>query len=142
PLQTIPSLRSSQTAHLVLDSTKKRFQVLSLQKLVLDSTSVDQKEESPMNPHSLPTRHGANRAEAERIARPLLWLIKDRTTAHPSEIQWQRMGEALLQGDAPADQLAEWIHGSGGKAAFRQFGDILDEGTFNQSNQPQPLRTF
>jgi hypothetical protein len=95
-----------------------------------------------MNPHSLPTRHGANRAEAERIARPLLWLIKDRTTAHPSEDQWQRMGEALLQGDAPADQLAEWIHGSGGKAAFRQFGDILDESSFNQSNLPQPLRTF
>ncbi len=95
-----------------------------------------------MELHALPTRHGANQAEAERIAKPLLWLIRDRSAAHPNEDQWQRMGKALLRGDAPADQLAEWIHSSGSNAAFDQFNKTLNSGAFDQTDLPQPLRTF
>lgn len=95
-----------------------------------------------MDLQTVPLRHGVDRAEAERIARPLLWLIRDRRAAAPGEQQWQRMGEALLVGDPPADDLAKWVRGEGGGSAFGQFKKILDSGEFDQKDMAPPLRAF
>ncbi|MCK0165196.1 oxygenase MpaB family protein [Marinobacter sp. S6332] len=95
-----------------------------------------------MNLQQLPSRHGIDRAEAERIAKPLLWLIHDRKAAIPDENQWQHLGEALMKGDPVADDLARWVRGDGGGAAFAQFKKIVDSGDFDQEGLAPPLRAF
>lgn len=94
----------------------------------------------------IPTRHGANKNKAMRIAKPLLFTIRDRTSATPDSAQWQRMGEALLQGDPVADQLASWIQGDGtegsGKGAYAQFEQALEAGNLEYENLPEPLHNF
>ncbi|WP_309045026.1 oxygenase MpaB family protein [Marinobacter sediminicola] len=95
-----------------------------------------------MDRQKVPSRHGTDRAEAERIAKPLLWLIRDRKAAVPDEQQWQRMGEALMVGDPVADDLAKWVRGEGGGKAFSQFKKILDSGNFDQKDMAPPLRAF
>src|SRR5690554_1726005 len=94
----------------------------------------------------IPTRHGANKSKAMRIAKPLLFTIRDRKSATPSSAQWQRMGETLLQGDPVADKLASWIQGDGsegsGKGAYAQFEKALETGNFDDENLPEPLRNF
>lgn len=95
-----------------------------------------------MSLQTVPSRHGMDRAEAERVARPLLWLIRDRRAAVPDEQKWQRMGESLLVGDSPADDLAKWVRGEGGGAAFRQFKKVLETGNLDQKGLAPPLRAF
>lgn len=94
----------------------------------------------------IPTRHGANKSKAMRIAKPLLFTIRDRKSATPSSAQWQRMGETLLQGDPVADKLASWIQGDGsegsGKGAYAQFEKALEAGNLDYENLPEPLRNF
>ena len=95
-----------------------------------------------MEASSIPARHGANRAEAERIAKPLLWGIRNREAAQPDDQQWHRMGEALTQGDPPADALAAWIQGDGGSEGFQRFEQLLADPSLESKNLAQPLRGF
>lgn len=90
----------------------------------------------------IPSRHGIDRQKAEKIARPLLWLIRDRQAAAPSEEKWQRMGKTLLVGDPPADGLAAWVRGEGGGAAFVQFKQVLESSDFDRQRLALPLRAF
>lgn len=92
--------------------------------------------------NKIPSRHGTDRAEAEKIAKPLQWLIHDRKAAVPDERQWQRMGEALMVGDPVADDLAKYVRGEGGGKAFAQFKKIVDSGDFDQKGLAPPLRAF
>ncbi|GGE77076.1 hypothetical protein GCM10011533_31740 [Streptosporangium jomthongense] len=92
--------------------------------------------------NKVPSRHGADRSEAERIARPLLWFIHDRKAAVPDEQQWQRMGETLMVGDPVADDLANWVRGEGGGKGFAQFRKVLESGNFDQKGLAPPLRAF
>lgn len=91
---------------------------------------------------TIPTRHGVNRDQAERIARPLLWLIHDRQAARPSETQWRCMGQALLRGDPPADALAQWIQGDGRGQGFRQFDQALRDSPTDHRQLAEPIRRF
>ena len=91
---------------------------------------------------SIPKRHGIDRDKAMRIAKPLLFTIRNKQSAQPSDKQWQRMGQSLLIGDPIADELALWIQGNGGKGAYGQFEKALDSGDFNNNELPTPLYNF
>lgn len=94
----------------------------------------------------IPLRHGANIKKSKRIAKPLLWMIRNKQAAKPNQEQWQRMGEHLLQGDPVADNLARWIQGDGtegsGKGAYAQFEQALEASNLNYDSLPEPLRDF
>src|SRR5690554_738246 len=91
---------------------------------------------------SIPKRHGIDRDKAMRIAKPLLFTIRNKQSAQPSDKQWQRMGQSLLIGDPIADELALWIQGNGGKGAYGQFEKALESGDFNNNELPTPLYNF
>ncbi len=124
---------------MVLNGTIIAFLLLGL---VLISTTQTYRQEVAMEAGSIPDRHGANRTEAERIAKPLLWGIRDREAATPDNQQWQRMGEALTKGDPPADALAAWIQGEGGSEGFQRFEQLLADAPPDPADLPQPLRGF
>lgn len=92
--------------------------------------------------NELPSRHGANRSEAERIARPLLWGVRSHRDAPAGESEWRAMGEALMRGDPPADALASWIQGDGGKDGFRRFEQQLVADPADADDLPGPLDDF
>lgn len=88
----------------------------------------------------VPTRHGSDLPRARRMARPIRWLT--RGDPEPSQQRWQALGEALTQGDPPADQLIEWMHGYGMRAAKSLYRQASERGIDSIPDAPQPLRTF
>lgn len=95
-----------------------------------------------MEKHTAPLRHGANRGDAERIAAPLLRLVRDRERARPDAQQWQRLGTALNRGDPLADDLAEWLQGAERQAHWELFEQALSHGVASLAEPPPPLQRF
>ena len=95
-----------------------------------------------MTTTTIPSRHGANVEEAKRINRSLLLFINDRKAAPPDEQQWQRMGQSLLAGDPPADELARWIQQADSGARFRAFEAALSDAEVPLDDLAPPLRGF
>lgn len=95
-----------------------------------------------MKPQTIPSRHGANIEEARRNSRPLLRVIKKRNAAQPDDNQWQHMGQAILLGDPPADELAQWIQDEEGGARFRAFEEALSDANVRLDDLAPPLRNF
>lgn len=80
--------------------------------------------------------------EAQRVAARALWFIRDKAAAQPSAAQWQRLGEALNEGDEPADALVDWMYQYGIKAARASFERVLALGLRDVPDVPGPLRAF
>lgn len=95
-----------------------------------------------MSALSTPLRHGANRMEAAINARPLAWLIGDKTLAEPDEAQWRRLGRTLLQGDPLADGLVRWLHETGFSTGRHLFEQALNQGIDTLDNPPPALRAL
>ncbi len=88
----------------------------------------------------IPRRHGADLAAARRISGPLRWFI--RGNPEPTPERWRALGEALLQGDPPADQLVEWMYSAGMGHAMPLFQRALNQGVASVPDAPPPLREF
>ncbi len=93
-------------------------------------------------PMNIPSRHGIDPQEAQRISAPTLWFIKDKARAKPTAQQWQRIGEALYEGDEPADALVNWMFEYGMKDARALFEHVLAKGLEACPDAPAPLRAF
>jgi hypothetical protein len=96
---------------------------------------------APSTPAAIPRRHGADPREGRRMAGPVSWLIRGRNP-EPSAGQWQALGEALLEGDPPADRLVDWMHQAGMNAAMPLFERALERGIASVPDAPGPLRDF
>ncbi|MGH8506307.1 MAG: oxygenase MpaB family protein [Stenotrophobium sp.] len=90
---------------------------------------------------AIPRRHGADPREGRRMAKPVSWLIRGRDP-EPSAEQWQALGEALLEGDPPADRLVAWMHQAGMNTAMPLFERALERGIASVPDAPAPLRAF
>ncbi|MCH8496862.1 MAG: DUF2236 domain-containing protein [Marinobacter sp.] len=95
-----------------------------------------------MNAQTIPLRHGANRRPAERQAKPLLMLIRDKHRAIPAPHQWASLGQALLEGDPIADDLAAWLCGADRPARKQAFEQALHYGIASLPEADEPLRAF
>lgn len=91
-------------------------------------------------PGFIPSRHRDNRAEAQRQLGALRWLIPG--GGEPTPERWQAMGEALMHGDEPMDQLVEWMFASGMGPARGLFERALERGIDAVPDAPMPLREF
>lgn len=91
---------------------------------------------------TVPRRHGANVEESRRVVKPFLWFISDRKKADPRQAQWQRMGQALLEGDPPADVLVDWMFSEGMAQTRAQFEIALEKGIEALPSAPSPLKDF
>lgn len=94
------------------------------------------------SPRPVPRRHGINPEQARRVAQPVLGFIRDKQAAQPSPERWQRLGEALNEGDVPADDLVEWMHAFGMGPARGMFEMALAKGIDAVPDAPAPLRAF
>ncbi|MFD3747488.1 oxygenase MpaB family protein [Nocardia sp. NPDC058633] len=60
----------------------------------------------------------------------------------PDPDQWRRLGEGLLVGDEPMDQLLDWMVGAGMKQMRPLFDRALTHGIAAVPQAPEPLRAF
>ncbi|MET9211504.1 MULTISPECIES: oxygenase MpaB family protein [unclassified Nocardia] len=60
----------------------------------------------------------------------------------PDADQWRRLGEGLLVGDEPMDQLVEWMVTAGSKQMRPLFDRALTHGIAAVPDAPEPLRAF
>lgn len=90
-----------------------------------------------------PSRHGADRAIARRMAARLRWLIRGPEPV-PDDRQWQRLGEGLWLGDPPADALVAWMKQVGAPAGWSTLEAALraGEGAGHDLALPQPVRDY
>jgi len=73
---------------------------------------------------AIPTRHPTERAHAPLVA-PLARLLG---IAPPSDAEWRVIGEAFTLGDAPMDELVEWMYSAGMDTTRPLFDKALAEG--------------
>lgn len=67
-----------------------------------------------------PARHGKDLPIARRIAAPLLWLVRQQD-AEPSDAEWTRLGQALLEGDPLADDVVRYFQQVGHRAGWGEM---------------------
>lgn len=96
-------------------------------------------EPAPSEP-AIPTRHGAGRAIARRIARPVGLLIRGR--AEPTEAEWNAVGASLTRGDEPMDRLVAWMKETGLRETKPLFDAAVERGIANVPEAPEPLKAF
>lgn len=87
----------------------------------------------------IPSRHGARRDEARVMLGALRLLIRD---ADPSPERWREIGEALMHGDAPVDQVVDWMFEAGMEHARPLFERAVENGLDSIKEAPPPLRDF
>jgi len=90
----------------------------------------------------IPARHGADHIAARSTAKPLLRFIQDKSKAEPDRATWQRIGEALNEGDPVADVLVNWMREHGMAQARALFEQALSAGIHSVVDAPEPLRAF
>ena len=92
------------------------------------------------NLSSAPARHGQQIERARKIgARFSAALLRN---GEPTPSEWDRLGRALLRGDAQMDALVAWMASEGigkGRALFEQ---ALEHGISSVPNAPAPLKEF
>jgi mpaB/rubber oxygenase-like protein len=87
---------------------------------------------------AIPTRHPARPAHAPLVG-PAVKLLGIKP---PSAGEWRAIGEALTIGDAPMDDLVEWMYATGIDVARPMFDKALTNGIDSVADAPEPLRDF
>ncbi len=87
---------------------------------------------------TIPTRHPAEPRDV-----PLLGLLANALGIQkPSAAKWQEMGEALLIGDPPMDELLDWMYAEGISATRPLFDQARLHGIARVPDAPEPFRAF
>jgi hypothetical protein len=94
-----------------------------------------------LEPNVLPGRHGADMFRARQVAAPLRRFIKG--VSEPSPVQWQAIGESLMQGDSPMDALLDWMSEAGLAQTMPLYNRALKLGIAAIGDDaPEPLLRF
>lgn len=94
----------------------------------------------PLAPDFIPRRHGIDVAAGRRTGRHLRWMI--RGSAEPSAERWRALGLGLMQGDAAADHLLDWMYDLGMQQAMPLFQRALQSGIAYVPQAPDALGAF
>jgi hypothetical protein len=86
----------------------------------------------------IPTRHPRDRADVPLLG-PLAKLLGINP---PTDAEWQVIGEALTVGDAPMDELVDWMYETGMEKSRPLFNRALTEGIDSIEDPPEPLHEF
>lgn len=91
---------------------------------------------------AFPTRHGCEVERARRAARLIVGQIPSDLPCEPSEAEWAQLGQGLLRGDEPADQLVAWMQATGMRAAWAQVNQAIEAGVAAVPDAAPALRAF
>lgn len=89
-------------------------------------------------PLSIPTRHPDRPGKAPGL-RPFAMMLG---IGKPSSQRWQMLGESLLVGDEPMDELVDWMYAEGMATTRPMFEQAVSQGIDSVAGAPQPLRAF
>jgi hypothetical protein len=88
---------------------------------------------------AIPARHPAQHGHHAPLVGPAVKLLG---IGPPSDAEWYAIGEALTIGDAPMDELVEWMYTTGMDTSRPLFDQALAEGIDSVVDAPEPLRAF
>lgn len=88
---------------------------------------------------TVPTRHPAEPRDVPALVRVYSMALGVR---RPSRDEWERLGASLTVGDAPMDELLDWMRSSGTPRARQMFDTASREGIGQVADAPAPLRDF
>jgi hypothetical protein len=91
-------------------------------------------------PGFIPRRHGCDVAAGRRTGRLVRLMV--RGDPEPDAQRWRELGEALMQGDPPADRLLEAMHELGLGRAMPLFKRAAAEGIAQTRDAPPAMREF
>src|SRR6218665_2421325 len=91
---------------------------------------------------AFPARHGGEVERARRAARLIVGQMPAGTSSEPTEAEWTKLGQGLLQGDPLADQLVAWMQAAGMRAAWAQVNQAIEAGVAAVSDASPALRAF
>lgn len=91
---------------------------------------------------AFPSRHGSEVARARRAARLIVGQMPPGVSAEPTEAEWAKLGQGLLQGDPLADALVAWMQASGMRAAWAQVNQAIEAGVAAVPDAPPALHAF
>ena len=97
---------------------------------------------SPEPSSAFPARHGCEVERARRAARLIVGQMPSGTSSEPTEAEWTKLGQGLLQGDPLADQLIAWMQATGMRAAWAQVNQAIEAGVAAVSDASPALRAF
>ncbi|MBH1988307.1 MAG: DUF2236 domain-containing protein [Burkholderiales bacterium] len=89
-----------------------------------------------------PARHGCEVGRARRAARLIVGQIPSGVPCEPTEAEWAKLGQGLMQGDPLADQLVAWMQASGMRAAWAQVNQAIEAGVTAVPDASPALRAF
>ncbi|WP_040690290.1 oxygenase MpaB family protein [Nocardia vinacea] len=87
---------------------------------------------------TIPTRHPTAPRRVPGL-RPFALLLGLRL---PAPEQWDHLGSSLVVGDAPMDDLVEWMYSEGIVHTRPLFDSALEHGIDSIADAPEPLREF
>ncbi len=93
-----------------------------------------------MNTTVFPARHGADPEAWQEFIKPLRRLF--RGSALPDAELCDAYGHALLRGDAPMDDLLEWMQATGMNETRHLFRQALEQGVDSVKDAPDSLKNF
>ena len=91
---------------------------------------------------AFPTRHGCEVQRARRAARLIVGQMPAGVRSEPTEAEWARLGQGLIQGDPLADQLVAWMQTTGMRAAWAQVNQAIEAGVAAVPDAAPALRDF
>lgn len=91
---------------------------------------------------AFPARHGSEVARARRAARLIVGQIPSGVSSQPTEADWARLGQGLMQGDPLADQLVAWMQATGMRVAWAQVNQAIEQGVAAVPDASPALRAF
>lgn len=97
---------------------------------------------SPGPSPAFPARHGSEVSRARRAARLIVGQIPSGASSEPTEAEWTKLGQGLLQGDPLADQLVAWMRATGMRAAWAQVNQAIEAGVAAVPDASPALRAF
>lgn len=88
---------------------------------------------------TIPARHPAQPRPVPALVRAyaMAWRV-----GKPTRDEWQRFGTSLTVGDAPMDNLLQWMRTSGISESRTLFEHALSHGIADVPDAPAPLRDF
>ncbi len=93
-----------------------------------------------MDTQIFPARHGADPDAWQDFIKPLRRLFKGRSL--PDQQLCDAYGHALLRGDAPMDELLDWMQTAGMAETRPLFRQALEQGIDALPDAPEPLKKF
>jgi hypothetical protein len=108
----------------------------------MSAVSKKKKEAPAVSAERIVPQRARNHLEGRKVKAPTWMRLMLGRDPEPSQAEWSEMTDALMQGDAPMDELIDWMFEFGAREGRAMFMQALEHGIETVPDAPEPLRNF